>query len=59
MQSRMKNPAMILPDALQALLALSKAAEKRRTIHNAQTRPPARQPDQWLQRLRGHACSRA
>src|ERR1700730_17182209 len=27
MQARMKNPAMILPDALQALLALNKAAE--------------------------------
>ena len=28
MQARMKNPAMIVPDAMQALLALSKAVEK-------------------------------
>ena len=28
MQARMKNPAMILPDALQALLAFGAAAEK-------------------------------
>jgi len=28
MQARMKNPAMILPDALQALLALGATAEK-------------------------------
>ncbi len=28
MQARMKNPAMILPDAMQALQALGKAAEQ-------------------------------
>jgi AhpD family alkylhydroperoxidase len=28
MQARMKNPAMVLPDAMQALLALGKAAEQ-------------------------------
>jgi len=28
MQARMKNPAMIVPDALQALLALGKSVEK-------------------------------
>ena len=28
MQARMKNPAMILPDAMQALLALGASAEK-------------------------------
>jgi AhpD family alkylhydroperoxidase len=28
MQARMKNPAMIVPDAMQALLALGQAAEK-------------------------------
>jgi AhpD family alkylhydroperoxidase len=28
MKSRMKNPAMVLPEVLQALLALSKATEK-------------------------------
>ncbi len=28
MQARMKNPAMIVPDAMQALLALGKASEK-------------------------------
>jgi AhpD family alkylhydroperoxidase len=28
MQSRMKNPAMVVPDALQALLALGKSVEK-------------------------------
>ena len=28
MQARMKNPAMIVPDAMQALQALAKAAEK-------------------------------
>jgi len=28
MQARMKNPVIILPDALQALLAVNKAAEK-------------------------------
>lgn len=28
MQARMRNPAMILPDAMQALLALNAAAEK-------------------------------
>jgi len=28
MQARMKNPAMILPDAMQALLALNASAEK-------------------------------
>ena len=28
MQARMKNPAMILPDAMQALQALGKAAKK-------------------------------
>ena len=28
MQARMKNPVMVLPDALQALLALDKATEK-------------------------------
>ncbi len=27
-QARMKNPAMIVPDALQALLALGKSVEK-------------------------------
>ncbi len=27
MQARMKNPAIILPDALQALLAVDKATE--------------------------------
>ncbi|HEY8285069.1 MAG TPA: carboxymuconolactone decarboxylase family protein [Chloroflexota bacterium] len=36
MQARMKNPAMILPDAMQALQALSKSSEEsgvpRRTI---------------------------
>jgi len=28
MESRMKNPAIILPDAMQALLALNSAIEK-------------------------------
>ena len=28
MQARMKNPAMIIPDAMQALLALAKSAEQ-------------------------------
>jgi AhpD family alkylhydroperoxidase len=28
MQARMKNPALVLPDAMQALLALGKAAEQ-------------------------------
>ena len=30
MQARMKNPAMILPDAMQALLALRQGDGKRR-----------------------------
>jgi alkylhydroperoxidase family enzyme len=28
MQPRMKNPAMIIPDAMQAILALDKSAKK-------------------------------
>ena len=56
MQARMSNPALIVPDALQALLALDKSTRKRgRARRDARTRPPAREPDQWLQRLRGHA----
>ena len=29
MQARMKNPALLIPEAMQALMALSKAAEKK------------------------------
>ena len=58
MESRMKNPAIILPDAMQALLALNSAIEKGGL-------PPATtgtcafasQPDQRMQRLRRHALS--
>lgn len=39
MQARMKNPAILLPEAMQALLALSKSTEAapRNTVRNANT----------------------
>ena len=60
MQARMKNPAISTPGAMQALLALDKStAERQPALCHAQARPPARQPDQRLQRLRRHARARA
>jgi hypothetical protein len=53
MQARMTNPAMIVPEAMQALQALGKSAEQLgvRSPTLGLT-APAREPDQWLQRLR-------
>jgi hypothetical protein len=53
MQARMKNPALIIPDAMQVLLALNTATEKGGVPSTTLgARSLASQPDQWLQRMR-------
>ena len=42
MQARMNNPAMVLPDAMQALLALGKSAKNSGVPQAAQRYMPAR-----------------
>ena len=50
---------MVVPDAMQALLALGKRHGKDGVPRrHPRARPPARQPDQRLQRLRRHARAR-
>ena len=49
MQARMKNPAMIYPDAMQAIQALQAATQKRRrAVNDTRPCPPACEPDQRL-----------
>jgi len=46
MNARMGNPALIVPGALDALLALGKAAARRSASEDGQPRAAARQSDQ-------------
>jgi hypothetical protein len=49
----MKNPAMIIPEALQAIQTLhSYRRKRRRTVDDGRAYSPAREPDQRLRRLR-------
>lgn len=57
MQARMNNIAIIVPDAMQALLAFGASTERGCAFDDAWSGPAAREPDQWLQRLRCHAPS--
>jgi hypothetical protein len=52
MQARMNHPAMVVPDAMKTLQALSVLPQGMPAGKTARTRASARQPDQRLQRLR-------
>jgi hypothetical protein len=52
MQARMKQPAMIIPGAMEALKSLAKAAERSGVPEDTGSSSPASESDQWLQRMR-------
>ena len=48
MRARMKNPAMVLPGAMEALQALGEAVTRGACRGDAGACPPASESDQWL-----------
>jgi hypothetical protein len=57
MRARLKNPALMHPQVLQAMLAADKATSGL-DFCDTKAGPFACQPDQWLRRMCGHACAR-
>jgi hypothetical protein len=57
MQARMKNPAMIIPGAMEALQVWQKLPSRGRAEEDARSCSPAGKPDQRLQRMRRHEFS--
>jgi hypothetical protein len=53
MQARIKNPAMVIPGAVELLQSLAKASEQGgRAKEDTRSCSPAGESDQWLQRMR-------
>ena len=59
MTARMTNPAFAVEGAMDALQAVSKSVSARPAADQPRARAPARQPDQRLRRVRGHARPRS